>query len=286
MKEGSRAYVLYKTDSNSPVYVVESDHPDPLSIPAPRAKPSDGRYNFTVVTCTKVHDGNAAWTREFVKYQEAVGVDHVHINAMDTFIKDGGMRSLASDEFVARALNNGFLSLEVWTEWYKSSSELRERDIIKQSEIYVHSEQLRKLDCIYRFRGTYDYVFVLDTDDFFNPRIAGISSVKHYIQEWFADESVGSCKFDWILYYPRSCGVKDDPIENGNVTSKLQSYKSHVYSNKESLHKTSVVVQASFHDASCKHCLMPGYKVIQVPADVAYVAHLRKNTINPPHGGC
>ena len=202
----------------------------------------------------------------------------MHINILDTFIKDGGMKRLVSNPFVKEALEHGYLSYDMWTEWYSSASEVR-RSIneILQSEIHLHSEMLRKLDCMYQFRGTYDYVFPLDTDDFFTPRIVGRSNIKHYIQEWFSDDWIGSCKLDWIDYYPESCGMKEGPILDGNVTSMLKSFK-HVKNRvPKSIHKTSVLVESTFHTADCKECLMPGYKVIKVPEHVSYIAHLRNN---------
>ena len=274
VKSGSRAFILYKTGKNSSVYLVESEHP--LKKPAPRVKPS-GDYNFTVVTCTKIHNSGASWIKEFIRYQQTIGVDHVHINILDTFIKDGGMERLVSNPFVKEALEHGYLSYDMWKEWYSSASELGRLNEIKKSEIYLHSEMLRKLDCMYQFRGTYDYVFPLDTDDFFTPRVAGRSNIKHYIQEWFSDDWIGSCKLDWIDYYPESCGMKQGPIVDGNVTSMLKSFKHQRNGKPKSLHKTSALVQSTFHAADCKECLMPGYKVIKVPEHVSYIAHLRNN---------
>ena len=89
----------------------------------------------------------------------------------------------------------------------------------------MYSETLRKLDCMYQFRGTYDYVFPLDTDEFFTPRIVGRSIIKHYIQEWFSDYWIGSCMLDWIDYYPEYGGMKDGPNVDGNVTSMLKTFK-------------------------------------------------------------
>ena len=276
VKSGSRAFILYKTGKNSSVYLVESERP--LKKPAPRVKPS-GDYNFTVVTCTKIHNNGASWIKEFIRYQQTIGVDHVHVNILDTFIKDGGMKWLVSNPFVKEALEHGYLSFDMWTEWYRSASELMRINEIMESEVYLHSEMLRKLDCMYQFRGTYDYVFPLDTDDFFTPCIVGRSNIKHYIQEWFSDDRIGSCMLDWIEYYPESCGMKQGPIVDGNVTSLLISFK-HIKrgKNPKSIHKTSALVQSTFHAANCKECLMPGYKVIKVPEHVAYVAHLRNNS--------
>ena len=244
--------------------MVESERP--LFIPAPRITPS-GKHDISVVTCTKVHNKGVTWLPEFVRYQKTIGVDHVHVNILDTFIKDGGLKAHMMDSNLAQAVKEGFVSFSVWTDWYNPG------------EIYLWSEILRKLDCIYRFRGTYDYAFSLDTDDFFVPQIPGKKNVKDYILNWCYGDSIGSCSFLWKFYYPGGCGMKNEPIEDGNVTRVLHSYAHKPIDNVKSVHKTSVLLDASFHDATCKMakhtCLMPGFTVKEVPLQVAYIAHLR-----------
>ena len=263
-----QAYVMYKTATDSPVYTVESEYP--VFVPALRVEPT-GKHNFTVVTCTKVHDKGVTWLPEFVRYQKTLGVDHVHINILDTFIKDGGLQTHLKDPYLAQEVLKGFLSFNTWREWYNN-----------EDEIYLHSEVLRKLDCLYRFRGTYDYAFSLDTDDFFTPRIPGQTKVKDYILKWCYSGSVGSCTYEWIYYFPGVCGLVDNKRPNdGNITRKLRSFVSWSHEPKvkyKSLHLTSALVDATFHDATCKWCLMPGYNVVHVPSHVAYMAHLRMHS--------
>ena len=115
VENGSRAFVMYKTSNHSRVFVADSVQP--LMIPSPRVQPS-GRHNFTVVTCTKVHDKGVTWLPEFVQYQKTIGVDHVHVNILDTFIKDGGLKTHLNNPFVAQAVLEGYVSFTVWTEWY------------------------------------------------------------------------------------------------------------------------------------------------------------------------
>ena len=262
---GSPAYVMYKTATDSPVYSVESEYP--VFVPAPRVK-STGEHNFTVVTCVKVHDKGVTWLPEFVRYQRTLGVDHVHITMLDIFIKDGGLKAHLADSYLAQATLEGFVSYTMWIDWYGGL----------KNEIYLHSENLRKLDCLYRFRGTYDYAFSLDTDDFFTPRIPGETKVKDYILKWCYGNSIGSCRFNWIYYFPDKCGLIDNKRpDDGNVTKKLRSFANFSHSYK-SVHLTSALVDASFHDATCKWCLMPGYRVVNVPPHIAYMAHLRRNT--------
>ena len=58
------------------------------------------------------------------------------MNILDTFIKDRGMKRLVSNPFVKEALEHGYLSYDMWTEWYSSASELGRLNEIMKSEIY------------------------------------------------------------------------------------------------------------------------------------------------------
>ena len=73
--------------------------------------------------------------------------------------------------------------------------------------------------------------------------------------------------------------------KDGNVTSKLKSYKAkHIFSfDPKSVHRTSVLVDSTFHSAECDGCLMPGYKAVAVPSNIAYMAHnrLTKQKLDP-----
>ncbi len=157
----------------------------------------------------------------------------------------------------------------MWKEWYDD----------KKKEVYLHSEILRKLDC---FRGTYDYAFPLDTDDFFTPRIPGKTHLQNYIRNYCYANRRASCSFSWIYKYP-ACGIDGEIGPDGNVTKHLKSQKLKKRPSKpKSLHSTNALVDATFHDAKCKGCLLPGYKVVDVPESVAYVAHIRWNQVKEP----
>ena len=258
-----RPFVMYKTHRHSSItLVVESDKP--VMIPAPRKMPS-GKHNFSIVVCTKAHNRKVSWLPEFLRYQKTLGVDHVHLTVLDTFIKDGGFHDyILEDHFSRTALHNGFLNFTVWKEWYDDS------------EIYVHGTILQYLDCIYRYRGTYDYVSLMDSDDFFTPRMPGKSSIKDYISEYCFKKSAGSCAFRWLYYYPEVCGMKGKVEEDGNVTAQLVPHTGvDVEKHLKSIHSTAALVDTSFHDATCDGCLLQGSNVVFVPPEIAYVAHNR-----------
>ena len=273
MTNRSKAFVLFKTSNHSQIHMATSEFP--LMFPAPRVQPNgQGKYDFSVVTCTEAHNKKVAWLREFVRYQKTIGVDHIHINILDTFVNDGGLDTLLKDSQVAEGVANGYVTMTVWTDMIETSG-----------KVYSYSAILRKLDCIYRFRGTYDYAFLLDSDDFFNPLIHGKHYLKDYVQNWCrGDKSAGSCYFNWYYYYPDDCGLKEGPAEDGNLTRLLKSYKR--WSNKhfKSVHLISAVLDAGYHHANCNNCLLPGYRAVHIDPRYAFVAHLRKYAQSP--NGC
>ena len=262
---GSRAFVVYMNGGNISNDEIVVESLNPLMIPAPRVQPL-GKHNLTVVTCTKAHNRGVSWLPEFIRYQNTIGVDHVHLSMLDTFIKDNGFLDyLMSDRFVRTALQNGYLSITVWNEWYRND------------EFYVHGSILQYLDCFYHFRGTYDYVFPMDSDDFFNPSVPGKTQLKDYIVDFCYSGPAVSCKFQWLFYYPGLCGMAGEVGQDGNVTKHLNPHKpvNEQAGNMKSVHSTKAVVDFSFHDATCASCLLPGYEVYKVQPEIAYVAHNR-----------
>ena len=266
-RDGERVFVIYQPSENSSMkFVVESEQS--LFIPAPRVMPK-GKHNFTVVTCTKVHNKKAAYFAEYINYQKTIGVDHVHVSIPDTFIMDGGLQHhLIKEPSLRLALREGYVTISTFKNWYNDSNQ----------EIFVHSESLRKLECIYHFRGTYDYAFPLDidTNDFFNPRVPGKTQLKDYIKDYCYEKPAASCIFKWYFYFPQLCGMKGEVGEDGNVTRQLKSYRiNNIYQNVKSVHNTNILVDCTFHHAECKGCLLPGYKAVRVSPHDAYKAHNR-----------
>ena len=162
-RNGSPAYLFYKMSVNSTEEKrVGSELP--IMFPAPRIEPSSAvgvKYNLTVLTCTKVF-GDPPWLEEWIKYQKAIGVDHVHLIADESFF-----RKIKREKFyfLENLIAEGFLSVDFWIMWLNNGK-----------EVWYHNQGLIIEDCIYQFRGTYDYVFILDTDDFFIPRVPGKNS--------------------------------------------------------------------------------------------------------------
>ena len=259
---GSRVFVGYKTANNMPELVVEAE----VMIPAPRVQPT-GKYNFTVATCTKAFNRKLKYLSEFVRYQKTLGVDHVHLSVLDEFMRDGSFHDIVMrDDFLHDALSCGYLTIAVLDVWYA------------KKETFLYSSIYQRLGCFYRLRGTYDYISIADTDDFFTPRIPGETDMKHYIQEYCIAKTsnAGSCQFKWRWLYPDVCGTSELVGPDGNVTKTvnvptIEEY----YKNTKSIHSGHAVIDFSFHDAKGRGCMLPGYKVVEMPPHIVYFVHNR-----------
>ncbi len=256
------AYLYYKTSANDTTEKrVESIRP--LIIPAPRIKPTSNeglKYNLTVLTCTKVY-GNPPWLREWLEYQMSIGVDHVHLTADESFFR-GITKDLSY--YLTDLIDQGYLSVDFWIMWLSQGK-----------EVWYHNQGLILEDCIYQFRGTYDYVFILDTDDFFTPRVPGEPKAHYYIDKLCVRDRKGTCKFRWVEYYPDHYGLNTSiPLIHGNLTSQLKSFTHLNQGNRKSVHRTQAIVDSATHYA---FEIVPGYQRVEVPVHLAYVAHIRKS---------
>ena len=262
MSSGDRAFVKYRTSRNTTVIIHTAR---PVVIPGPRVIPK-GKNNISVVVCTKAHNRGVSWLPEFLRYQKTLGVDHVHLAVLDQFIKDNGFLDyLSKDSFFVEKQRQNYISVKLWKVWYE------------RREWYDHGTILMYLDCIYRYRGTYDYVSLLDSDDFLTVRVPGMS-LKDMIKKHCTQNNTGSCAFRWLFYYPELCGLKEKVAEDGNVTAAINPHEPEDAQKKiKSIHRMEAILDSSYHGATCPTCLLEGYKVVHVPPHIAYAAHQRKH---------
>ena len=139
---GSSAHIAYKRNVNDQITLAASERP--YVIPAPRIDPSsaDGKhYNMTIVSCAKIFE-RPPWLKEWLTYQRTLGVDHVHLDAEDSFLRT----EIYRQQFLVDMIAEGFVSIDVWKKYLSSG------------EIWYHNQGLIYEDCPYRFRGTYDYI--------------------------------------------------------------------------------------------------------------------------------
>lgn len=269
--EGDLAFLYYKTSENSDIEVVVSERP--LRWPESQVKPTSPegiKYNFTVLTCTKIFGGNAPWFIEWIKYQKTIGIDHLHLNVDDFFFRELSKDKMA---YVVQEMKEGFLTVDPWVTWLQNGK-----------EIWYHNQGLILEDCGYRFRGTYDYMFILDTDDFFVPRVPNEIKVHYFLNKYFKS-NVGSCKMRWVEYFPDYYLLDStEKLVDGNVTSLLTNFTHYMHPNRKSVHSTSVLLDTATHFASK---MLEGYRTEEMSVKEAYVAHLRKArdpSFNPKGG--
>jgi len=260
VQNGSRGFVLYTR--NGRTTCVESERP--VMIPAPPVPPQG--QQFTVAICCAPVYGTPPLLTEWLQYQRVIAVDHIHLIVEDSFTNKGAG---IENEELKRAMQEGFVTIDVWKQW------------LTYREVYYHSQVLAHEDCIYRLRGTYDYIMLLDVDEFFIPRIVNEKGIHHYVQKC-CGKSCGSCHFREFMYFP-DCGLKGEVGKDGNITAQLVSY---VYREQaaegKSFHRSSAIV-----DTGCQRGLyhMKGYRSVEFPVQMAYIAHVRKR-MKPPTGKC
>lgn len=259
-QNGSQAFLYYKTSNVTEERRVKAERL--LMFPAPRITPSSPagvKFNLTFFTCTKVY-GNPPWLKEWLAHQRDIGAEHVHLIADESFFR-GIPKELSYH--LEQLIREGFLSVDFWIGWLNNGK-----------EVWYHNQGLILEDCVYQFRGTYDYVFILDTDDFFTPRVPGQPLVQHYIKDMCYKGKKSSCKFRWVEYYPDYFGLNSSvPLVNGNVTDQLKNYTHLNQGNRKSVHRTQAMIDAATHYA---FEIMPGLERVEVPVHKAYVAHIRK----------
>ena len=88
-QNGSTAFVIYKSDvHSSSARIVESERP--LFIPV-KHQPHHIQqvYNFKIISCVNIF-GSPNWLAEWLQYQKAIGIDHVHVTIQDSFLNHQG----------------------------------------------------------------------------------------------------------------------------------------------------------------------------------------------------
>ena len=258
--KGDRAFVIFKSNIHlNKTVAVQSEKP--VVIPASRVTPK-GNHTFSVVVCTAVHQNGISWLPQFLRYQKTLGIDHVHLAVLDKYVMEEWLGdNIGNDIFFVDALKERFVTLQIWNDWYAEKRNFR-------------ATVLMYLDCIYRYQGTYDFVALMETDEFFTVRIPGMT-YKDIILKYCSGKSAYSCTFSWIVYNTTICDLRNDVGENGNVTASLMSHISlredeHVYF----IYSISALTDSSFLYSTYNETLK-AHNSVSVSQNVAYVA---KNT--------
>ena len=261
VKAGMRAFIWYTIKQASSrtagLFRVESEHP--CFVPTP--KQAHNKDDVKIVTCMATVRDFPPYFNEFIRYQKYLGVDHIYVVGEDSIIRNG---ILQSDEFVLKAVHEGYISFTFWHPW------------LKEKDLFYHSQRLGYHNCIYRFQGTYNYAFVIDSDEFFIP--LANETLTYYVDKYC---HFGSCIFERIEFYP-DCGVRWERLgQHGNVTNTLVSKVSKPMLNiGKSLNRISAMLDTGIHEPMD---IVHGYRKLHIPPTVAYVAHVRRNR-KPPGG--
>ena len=246
---GSRAFLFYKADQQSPIESCESEKP--LAIPGSPV-PRISLDKPTIVSCIATQYNQPPFLSEWVRYQKTIGVNHIQMIAEPSIHTSGALK----DPWVKKAIDEGFLVVDTWHKWFSAA------------QIYDHSQQLAYEDCLYRFQGTYDYLFPHDADDFLVPVISDQRQLPYYVNKHCSN--AGSCELAWYQMCP-TCGVVRETGEDGNVTDTLSSFDRCRRITK-AIHKIPVTYDISTHSG---HRWAPGYGVVCAPIHEVYVAHVR-----------
>ena len=263
VKAGLKAFIWYTikqaNSSTVDLFRVESEHP--CFVPTP--KQNHNKDDVKIVTCMGAVRDFPPYLNEFIRYQKYLGVDHIYMTGEDSIIRNGVFES---DEYVLKAMHEGYISFTFWHSW------------LNEEHIFYHSQMLGYHNCIYRFQGTYDYVFIIDSDDFFIPLVPNAKTLDYYVNKYC---HLGSCLFEWIEFYP-DCGVQWERLgQHGNVTNTLVSHVSKRLSRDgKCLNRVSAILDSGIHRPEE---ILDGYRKVHIPPTVAYVAHVRRNR-KPPGG--
>lgn len=240
--------LLYKTDPNGVVLSAVSENPAIANV-MPRRK---SRRN-EVISCLAPGHGKPINLRHWIRYEQTIGVSHIHVIADESFVENGTL----NDTVVKKALETGFLSIAIWPRRFTSW------------QVFYREQVLAYQDCVHRFQGLYDYVFPHDADDFFVPLIPG-AKLDYYIDQYCPK---GTCSFPWEQIDPPNSGLTGTVGSDGNVTDKVVAKHSRItrVANK-CIHRLEDTFEVGIHEAAMYvKCCMTTY----IPSTVAYVCHVR-----------
>eukprot|EP00731_Ephydatia_muelleri_P019483 Em0012g308a len=135
--------------------------------------------------------------------------------------------------------------------------------------VFYREQVLAYQDCVHRFQGLYDYVFMHDADDFFVPLIPG-AKLDYYVNKYCTK---GACSFPWEEIEPPNSGLTGMIGRDGNVTDKVAAKHSRkTRQANKCIHRLEDTFEVGIHEPTMKvACCMTAY----VPSTAAYVAHIR-----------
>lgn len=146
-KGTKNAIIFYRPEPLNLGLVMSASTLEPLVIPAPH-KPGR-QHSYSIDTCTAVLYGTPPLLDEVIRYQETIGIDHVHMIAEPSVLISG----LLNYPFVKKSLANGFASLCIYD------------TVLNEFQTFDHSQTLAYHECFLQFQGSLLMMYI-DTDDF------------------------------------------------------------------------------------------------------------------------
>ena len=140
--------------------------------------------------------------------------------------------------------------------------------------IFYHSQKLKYQDCLYRYIGVFEYVVILDYDDFFNPIIPEHKDIHYYLSEFFHSDNIGTVCMPWRQMECRPVESLIRDVPHGNLTAILGGYESHLRDQTKCVHRLIAPTMISVHGVLE---LLPNYTKTSSPHELAYVAHNRRD---------
>lgn len=212
--------------------------------------PSRGRGTIVVCTTTFHHPEKF---NDWLKYQKTLGIDLVHINADASFQQNAYMYP-----FLKESLDNGFAQMDVWN------------DIVGE-RLFYHGQIMKYQDCLYRYKGIFEYGIFYDIDDFFNPMLPDHKDMQYYFDMFFSSVNVACTCFYWRQMHCRPLAELHNTLTDGNLTKILSGQRSSWQHELKCAYRLDLVEVVSIHKPDR---LSAGYQQTAAWTQ-AYVAHNR-----------
>ena len=253
--DGASVKLLHKGKGDSCYSRVETEYPLVVKTDFYAAPKRFGKGPNSVVVCIALFD-RPPFFNEWLRYQKDLGPDLVHINADSSF----AVNATHDYPFLKEALDSGFAKMEVW------------RNPLGK-KVFWHNEILKYQDCIMRYLGVYQYAFMLDFDDFFNPVLPDHRDMKYYVNRFFKGRPKQATVYvKWLAYctYPDMSRVPP----NGNLTAAITDYtRTHrASSGYKGLHRVDGVLYVGIHNSFTR---VQGFYSGNTDPKLSYVAHIR-----------
>ena len=236
-----------RVEVEMPLYLANHTDKDPLTF---------DRGKGSVVVCSALY-GHPPMFDQWLKYQQTLKVDMVHLN-VDTSFYDNATQVYP---FLKESLETGFVQMHVWS------------DIVGK-RIFYKSQLVKWHDCLYRYIGVFEFAFFIDMDDFLVPALPEHRDVHYYLNKYFADKHVSGLYFSWQQMQCKPVPEKIKTLPDGNLTRILSGSKAYWRINAKCAYRLNGVLLLMVHQAQIS---MPGYKTIRPDQQEMYVAHLRKS---------